>query len=66
MSFSTALMNELNSIICEIVSLRPTTLLEAIVYGDKKLNDKLNHRILNQIPTINCIKSTQRFEQSLS
>ena len=62
-SFRTALMNELNSINCEIVSLRPTPLLEVILYGDKMLNDKSNHRILTG--TINYIKNTQRFEQAL-
>ena len=56
-------MNELNSINCEIVSLRPTPLLEVILYGDKMLNDKSNHRILTA--TINYIKNTQRFEQAL-
>ena len=38
-SFYTALMNELSSIHCEIVSLKPTAFLEVIQYGDKKLND---------------------------
>ena len=36
-SFRTALMNELSSINCEIVSLRPSALPEAILYGDKTL-----------------------------
>ena len=62
-SLRTALMNELSSIICEIVSLRPSPLLEVILYGDKMLNDKSNHRILTA--TINYIKNTQRFEQAL-
>ena len=42
-------MNELSSINCEIVSLRPSPLLEVILYGDKMLNDKSNHRILLRI-----------------
>ena len=33
-------MNELSSINCGIVSLRPSALLKVIVYGDKMLNDK--------------------------
>ena len=45
---------ELSSINCEIVSLRPTALLEVILYGDKKLNDKSNHQMLTV--TINYIK----------
>ena len=56
-------MNELSSINCEIVSLIPCALLEVILYGDKTLNDKSNHRIL--IATITYIKNTQRFEQVL-
>ena len=56
-------MNELSSINCEIVSLRPSPHLEVILYGDKMLNDKSNHRVL--IATINYIKNTQRFEQAL-
>ena len=54
-SFRTALMNEL-SINCEIVSLRPSALLEVILYGDKTLNDKSNHRILTT--AINYIKNS--------
>ena len=45
-SLRTALRNELSSIDCEIVSLRPSLLLEVILYNDKMLNDKSNHRIL--------------------
>ena len=56
-------MNELSSINSGIISLRPSALLEVILYGDKMLNDKPNHRILTA--TINYIKNTQRFEQSL-
>ena len=56
-------MNELSSINCEIVSFRPSALLEVILYGDKTLNDKSNHRILTAI--INYIKNMQRFEQAL-
>ena len=40
-------MNELSSIICGIVSLRPSAILEVILYGDKMLNDKSNQPILN-------------------
>ena len=56
-------MNELISINCGIVSLRPSAPLEAILYGDKMLNDKSNQRILTA--TINYIKNMQRFEQAL-
>ena len=56
-------MNELSSISCEIVSLRPSPFLEVILYGDKMLNGKSNHRILTA--TINYIKNTQQFEQAL-
>ena len=57
------MMNELSSISSEIVSLRPTALLEVILYADKKLNDKSNHQLLTA--TIKYIKNTQRFEQTL-
>ena len=53
-------MNVWSSINWETVSLRPTALLEVVIYGDKKLNDKSNHWILNA-----AIKDTQRFEQAL-
>ena len=56
-------MNELSSIACGIVSLRPSALLEVILYGDKVLNDNSNQQIL--ATTINYIKNTQRFEQAL-
>ena len=62
-SFRTALMNESSSINCEIVSLRLSALLEAILYGGKTLNDKSNHRKLTA--TISYIKNAQRFEQVL-
>ena len=62
-SFRTALVNELSSINSGIISLRPSALLEVILYGDKMLNDKLNQRIITA--TINYIKNTQRFEQYL-
>ena len=39
-SFRVALMNELNSINSGIISLRPSALLEVILYGDKLLSDK--------------------------
>ena len=53
----------LSSVSCEIVSLRPSPPLEIILYGDKMLYDKSNPWILTA--TINYIKNTQRFEQSL-
>ena len=56
-------MNDLSSINCEIVSLKPTAFLEVILYGDKMLNDKSNHRIVAE--TINYIKDKQRFKQAL-
>ena len=62
-SFRTALLNVLSSINYGIVSLRPSALLEVILYGDKMFNDKSNHRILTA--TINYIKNTQRYEQAL-
>ena len=34
-------MNELSSINSGIISLRPSALLEVILYGDKMLNDNL-------------------------
>ena len=62
-SFCTALMNELSSINSGIISLRPSALLEVILYGDKMLSDNSNQQILTA--TINYIKKTQWFEQSL-
>ena len=56
-------MNELSSINSGTVSLRPSALLEVILYGDKMLSDNPNQQIL--AATINYIKNTQRFEQSL-
>ena len=56
-------MNELSSINSGIISLRPSALLEVILYGHKILNDNSNQQILTT--TINYIKNTQRFEQSL-
>ena len=55
-------MNELSNIVSGIISLRPSALLEVILYGDKMLNDKSNQQILTA--TINYIKNTQQFEQS--
>ena len=55
-------MNELSSINSGIISLRPSALLEVILYGDKMLSDNSNQQILTA--TINYIKNTQRFEQS--
>ena len=37
-------MNELSIINCEIVSIRPSALLEVILYGDKSLNKSLNDK----------------------
>ena len=48
-------MNELSIINCEIVSLRPSGLLEVILSGDKMFNDKSNHRLMTA--AINYIKS---------
>ena len=62
-SFRTAHVNKLSSINCEIVSLRPSALLEVILYSDKMLNDKSNDLI--PTATINYIKNAQRFEQAL-
>ena len=62
-SFRTALMNELSSINSGIISLRPSALLEVILYGDKMLSDNSNQQILTV--TINYIKNMQTFEQSL-
>ena len=59
-SFRTVLMNELSSINSGIISLRPSALLEVILYGDKMLIDNSNQQILTA--TINYIKNTQRFE----
>ena len=62
-SFRTALINGLSSINSGIISLRPSALLAVILYGDKILNDNSHQQILTA--TINYIKNTQRFEQSL-
>ena len=62
-SFRADLMNELSSINCVIISLRSSAILEVIIYGDKMLNDKSNQWKLTA--TINYIKNTQRFKQSL-
>ena len=56
-------MYELRSINSGTISLRPSALLEVILYGDKMLSDNSNQQILTA--TINYIKNTQRFEQSL-
>ena len=53
-SFHTALMNELISINYGKISLRPSALLEVILYGNKMLNDNSNQQILTA--TINYIK----------
>ena len=42
-------MNELSSINCRIVSLRPRALQKVIFYDEKMLNDKSNHRILSTV-----------------
>ena len=56
-------MNELSSISSGIISLRPSALLEVILYGDKMLSDNSNQQILTA--TINYIKNMQQFDQSL-
>ena len=56
-------MNKLSSVNSGIISLRPSALLEVILYGDKMLSDNSNQQILTA--TIDYIKNTQRFEQSL-
>ena len=56
-------MNKLSSVNSGIISLRPSALLEVILYGDKMLSYSSNQQILTA--TINYIKNTQRFEQSL-
>ena len=56
-------MNELNSINSGKIFLRPSALLEVIHYGDKILSDNSNQQILTA--TINYVKNTQPFEQSL-
>ena len=56
-------MNELSSINSGIISLRPSALLEVILYGDKMPSDNSNQQIL--IATVNYIKNTQRFERCL-
>ena len=45
-SFRTALMNELSSVNSGINSLRPSALLEVILYGDKTLSDNSNSKYL--------------------
>ena len=57
-------MDELRSINSGTISLRPSALLEVILYGDKMLSDNLHQQILTA--TLNYIKNKQRFEQSLS
>ena len=57
-------MNELSSISCKKVSLRPTVLLEVILYSNKKFNDKSLIKPPNTA-TINYIKITQPFQQVL-
>ena len=56
-------MNELSSISPGIISLRLSALLKVILYGDKMLSDYSNQQILTA--SINYIKNTQWFEQSL-
>ena len=62
-SFLTFINNELSSINFGIVSPRPRTLLEVILYGDKMFKDKSNQRILTT--AINYTSNMQRFEQAL-
>ena len=49
-------MNEFSSINSGIISLRPSVLLEVILYGDKMLSDNKNQRIFTA--TMNYIKNT--------
>ena len=56
-------MNELSSINSGIISLRPSALLEVILYGDKMLSGNSDQQILTA--TTHYIKITQRFEQPL-
>ena len=56
-------MNELNDINDSITSKQPNKLLRIILYGDCKFKDNVNKRIL--IATIQFIKSSNRFNQSL-
>ena len=56
-------MNELSSINSGIISLRPSALLEVILYGDKMLSGNSDQQILTA--TINYTKNTQRFERVL-
>ena len=56
-------MNELNDIDNSITSRQPNELFRIILYGDCKLKDNVNKRIL--IATIQLIKNSNRFNQSL-
>ena len=58
LSFCTVLMNKSSSINSGIIPLRPSALLEVILYGDKMLSDNSNQQILTA--TINYIKNTQQ------
>ena len=58
-SFRTALMNKLNSVNCGIVSLRPTALLEVILYGDKKLNNLTINQITEYLLRLSIALKTQ-------
>ena len=58
------LMNELNDLDNSITSRQPNELLRIILYGDCKLEDDVNKRIL--IATIHFIKNSNRFNQSLT
>ena len=56
-------MDELNDIDNSITSRQPNELFRIILYGDCKLKDNVNKRIL--IATIQLIKNSNRFNQSL-
>ena len=55
-SFPADLMDELRSINSGTISLRPSALLQVILYHDKMLSDNSNPQILTA--TINYIKNT--------
>ena len=58
-----SLMNELNDIDTSITSKQPNKLIRIALYGDCKFID--NVKKLTLLPTIQFIKNTNRFNQSL-
>ena len=62
-TFRTTLMNELNSVKCLLLTLSLDEIVRAILYGNKKIYDNSNFKILTA--TIKFMKNTQRFEQPL-